>query len=86
MCSHLIVNTECVRAMKLNASSITGTRPVCGETKQAEMSALSLPASLHLLLCLFHGPYGTEAGYVRHCVHGRDRFTYATESRCPEAL
>lgn len=35
---------------------------------------------------VFHGPYATEAGYVRLCVHSRDRFAYAPKSRCPEAL
>lgn len=42
-----------------------------------------------LLACfssVFHGPYATEAGYVRHCVHSRDRFAYAPKSHCPEAL
>lgn len=54
-------------------------------TELAEMSELSLLPGLSVVR-LLRGPYGTEAGYVRHCVHGRDRFTYAPESRCPGAL
>lgn len=43
--------------------------------------------SLHLTVFpLFPGSYGTEAGYVRHCVRGRERFSYASRSFSPEAL
>lgn len=50
-----------------------------------ELSELSLLPSLSVF-CLLRGPYGTGAGYVRHCVPGRDRFPHAPESGCPVAL